>query len=180
MPRFETTRLVLRDTDPVADLPALFDLFADPDVARWTDTGPFATIDEAAEVMEWIGTIFNEKSGARWAIAARSEEDRLIGTCGFNVWHRWNNSAVIGYDLVQAHWGHGLMVEALEPMIRFGFERMALNRIEADVTVGNNASVRVLEKMGFQEEGVLRQRGHWRGDYHDLRMFSLLREDWSA
>lgn len=45
-------------------------------------------------------------------------------------------------------------------------------RIEADVTVGNNASARVLHKLGFTEKGLLRQRGFWKGSYHDLRTFS--------
>ncbi len=69
------------------------------------------------------------------------------------------------------------MTEALEAMLRFGFDAMSLNRIEADVTVGNDASVRVLEKLGFQREGLLRQRGYWKGSYHDLWLFSLLRDE---
>ncbi len=180
MPRFETDRLVLRQVDPVRDLEALFDLFADPEVARFTDTGPFDSIREAEEVMAWIVYIYDDKRGMRWAIAVAGAPERLIGTCGFNVWRRDNNSAEIGYDLAQQHWGRGLMSEALTPMLRFGFERMGLNRIEADVTVGNEGSARVLEKLGFREEGLLRQRGYWKGEYHDLRFFSLLREEWAG
>ncbi len=178
MPRLESARLVLREADASRDLDGLFELFADPEVARFTDTGPFTTIDEAVEVMAWIRDIFARQRGMRWVIAPASAEERLIGTCGFNMWRTWNNSAEIGYDLARAHWGQGLMTEALNVVIRFGFERMGLNRVEADVTVGNDGSVKVLEKLGFHEEGVLRQRGFWKGDYHDLRLFSLLRADW--
>jgi len=178
MPRFETARLVLRETDPGGDLPALFNLFADPAVARLTDTGPFLALEEAAEVMAWIGDIFSQRRGMRWAIAPVDAPDHLIGTCGFNYWNRENSRAEIGYDLAQSFWGRGLMVEALRPMLGFGFEQMGLNRIEADVTVGNEASARVLDKLGFREEGLLRQRGYWKGAYHDLRFFGLLRADW--
>ena len=178
MPRLESARLVLREADPGRDLEGLFELFADPEVARFTDTGPFTTLDEAVEVMAWISDIFTRQRGMRWVIAPASAEERLIGTCGFNVWRQSNNSAEIGYDLARPHWGQGLMTEALGVLLRFGFERMDLNRVEADVTVGNDGSARVLEKLGFQEEGVLRQRGFWKGDYHDLRLFSLLREEW--
>ena len=113
----------------------------------------------------------------RWAVTLKEDTERLIGTAGFNVWHTWNNSAEIGYDLARAHWGRGLMVEALEPIIDFGFTRMALNRIEADATVGNHASSRVLEKLGFHREGLLRQRGYWKGSYHDVWLYSLLTND---
>lgn len=179
MPRFQTARLVLREVRPSADLDAMFALFGDPDVARFTDTGPFTDKGEAQEVIDWISWIFQKRRGLRWALALADDEDVMIGTCGYNHWDRSNNSGEIGYDLAQEYWGQGLMTEALPPMIRFGFEHMGLNRIEADVTVGNDASARVLQKLGFAEEGLLRQRGFWKGDYHDLRVFGLLREDWS-
>jgi [ribosomal protein S5]-alanine N-acetyltransferase len=177
-PRLETERLVLRAVDPDGDLEALFDLFADPEVARFTDTGPFTDPAEAVEVVEWIAGLFASRRGLRWAITERDRGDVMIGTCGFNRWHRWNNSAEIGYDLARRCWGRGVMTEAVRAMVRFGFERMALNRVEADVTVGNEASARVLDRLGFHEEGTLRQRGLWKGSYHDVRLFSLLRDDW--
>ncbi len=178
MPRFETERAVLRAVRPAEDLTALFDLFADERVAQHTDTGPFAEVGEAIEVMDWIAQIFQERRGMRWAIALRGDDDQLVGTCGFNYWDREQRRAEIGYDLAHRHWGRGLMTEALRPMLRFGFEEMDLRRIEAGVTVGNEASARVLGKLGFREEGLLRQGGYWRGAYHDLRSFGLLRVDW--
>lgn len=177
MPRLQTERLVLREVHPSGDLDAMFALFGDPEVARFTDTGPLASVSEAQEVIDWISWIFEQRRGLRWALALRDDEQLMIGTCGYNHWDRSTNSAEIGYDLARRHWGRGLMTEALQALVRFGFERMGLNRIEADVTVGNDASGRVLEKLGFTEEGVLRQRGFWKGRYHDLSMFSLLRED---
>ena len=69
------------------------------------------------------------------------------------------------------------MVEALRPTLDFGFEGMRLNRIEADITVGNEQSVRVLEKLGFRREVLLRQRGYWKGPYHNVWLCSLLRDE---
>ena len=180
VPALVSGRIVLRRIEPEEDLPALFELFTDTAVAQHTDTGPFTSIDDAREVMEWIDSIFVHRRGIRWAIALRSDAKAMIGTCGYNEWRRWNHSAEIGYDLMRRFWGAGVMTEALRSMIRFGFERMRLNRIEADVTVGNDASARVLEKLGFREEGLLRQRGYWKGEYHDLRFFGLLRGEWLA
>jgi ribosomal-protein-alanine N-acetyltransferase len=177
MPQLETKRLILRQVRPDTDREAFFDLFADPDVARFTDTGPFGSREEADEVIAWMEGIFSNKVGLRWAITRRGAENVLIGTAGYNHWTRWNDSAEIGYDLVSAMWGQGLMTEALEAILSFGFDRMGLNRIEADVTVGNVASERVLEGLGFTREGLLRQRGYWKGSYHDVWQFSLLRSD---
>jgi len=177
MPEFETERLVVRQVRTDSDLEALFGLFADPEVAEYTDTGPFQSFDEASEVMDWIEDIFSRRQGMRWAIAIKGDTDTLIGTAGYNQWHQWNNSAEIGYDLAQAYWGKGLIVEALTPILGFGFTQMTLNRVEADVTVGNERSARVLDKLGFHREGLLRQRGFWKGAYHDVWLYSLLNND---
>lgn len=179
MPTLVTARLVLRPIRPEEDLTAIYSLFADYRVARYTDTGPFTSESDAAEVMDWIEQIYHDKTGMRWAITIRDNNDgMLVGTCGYNVWGRRNNVAEIGYDLAHEYWGRGLMTEGLTAMLEFGFRHMALHRIEADVTVGNEASARVLDKLGFLEEGLLRQRGYWRGEYHDLRFFGLLRSEW--
>lgn len=178
LPTLKTPRLILREIDPEMDLESVYALFADPNVALNTDTGPFTAIEEAGRLVSWFGEIFAQSRGMRWAITHRPDAAALIGTCGYNSWHRWNNCAEIGYDLAHRYWGKGIMTEALVAMIEFGFTEMGLNRIEADVTVGNDRSAALLQKLGFIEEGVLRQRGHWRGAYVDLRFFGLLRADW--
>ncbi len=176
MPQLETQRLVLREINPAADLQALYDLFADDRVAMSTDTGPFTEMREAQEVMDWFGALFTSHQGLRWAITMREGDGSMIGTCGFNIWNRRNNSAEIGYDLNPEYWGRGIALEAVEAMIAWGFENMELNRIQADVMAHNDRSARVLEKLGFSHEGVQRQGGYWRDEYHDLHYFGLLRD----
>ena len=95
LPEFETARLMVRRVRSQADLDALYNLFADPEVARYTDTGPFSSSEEAREVMDWIEGIFSRREGMRWALTFNTDTDLLIGTAGFNVWHRWNCSAEI-------------------------------------------------------------------------------------
>jgi ribosomal-protein-alanine N-acetyltransferase len=72
------------------------------------------------------------------------------------------------------------MAEALQTMLAYGFSTLKLHRIEALVVPGNERSVRVLEKLGFQEEGVLRGYGFWNDKFWDLRCFSLLAGDETA
>ncbi len=77
------------------------------------------------------------------------------------------------------------MTEALRAMAQYGFEKtpptgLALNRIEALVVPGNVASARVLTKVGFQREGVLREYGFWKNRFWDLEMFALLKHTWNG
>jgi [ribosomal protein S5]-alanine N-acetyltransferase len=69
------------------------------------------------------------------------------------------------------------MAEALQAIIRFGFEELGVNRFQALVMPGNMASIKLLLKLGFQEEGVLREYAHFKGAFHDLHCFSLLKKE---
>jgi ribosomal-protein-alanine N-acetyltransferase len=71
------------------------------------------------------------------------------------------------------------MTEALRSIIGWGFHSLKLNRIEAMVMIENIASIKLLEKSGFLEEGILREYGFWKGKFHDLRLFSLLKKDYT-
>lgn len=69
------------------------------------------------------------------------------------------------------------MSEAIKSCVDWGITHMDLNRIEALAHPENVPSLKLLERMGFVREGVLRKAGYWRGTYHDLMQYSLLRED---
>jgi len=90
-------------------------------------------------------------------------------------------SATIGYDLNRDYWGRGITTEALRSIIRYAFSGKLpcpiVNRIQADTIPGNIASEKVLLKLGFVEEGIRRQSGYWKDQYHDLKCFGLLKEN---
>lgn len=89
----------------------------------------------------------------------------------------------IGYELDPAYWGEGIATQALSMVIQTCFKQdfpIKLNRITATTHIVNPASIAVLKKLGFEEEGVLREYGYWKGKYHTVRLFSLLRGDWLA
>jgi ribosomal-protein-alanine N-acetyltransferase len=86
----------------------------------------------------------------------------------------------MGYDLAAPHRRQGIMTEAMEAAIDYGFGSMGLNRIEALVDPGNTASIRLLLRLGFSQEGVLREYTHFRGKFVDDVCFSLLRREWRA
>lgn len=90
----------------------------------------------------------------------------------------WHGRGEIAYALNRAYWGNGYMPEAAAAVLAFGFDTLQLNRIEARCEVDNLPSERVMQKLGMQFEGVLRQHVQVQGRYRDLKLYSILREEW--
>ena len=87
--------------------------------------------------------------------------------------------AELGYWLAQPAWGNGFATEAAEAAIDFGFARLGLARIYAQVLADNRASLRVLDKLGMVNEGVKRQHVHKARRLHDVVLYGLLRDEWT-
>jgi ribosomal-protein-alanine N-acetyltransferase len=158
-----------------SDAESLFAILSDEEVTRFYDDEPFTTIAQAREqIQAWAGG-YDAGRLIRWGITHR-EDNIVIGTCGYYGFHRWHRRASIGYELAHAYWRQGIMTEALGAIIQLGFREVGLNRIQAVVMPGNEASDKLLEKLRFRSEGVLREYENW-GDkgYVDVVMYSLLR-----
>lgn len=173
-PILKTQRLILRNISP-EDVNALLKLFGNPEVVRFIEMQPIKTIEQANEWLKWMGGAFASKDGLRWGITL--EDGTFIGSAGINHWNREAHHAEISCDINPMHWGHGYGQEAMREIIRFAWEQMHLNRIEASVTKGNHRSVHVMEKIGFKKEGLLRQRLLKGGKYYDIYIFGLLHCD---
>jgi RimJ/RimL family protein N-acetyltransferase len=115
----------------------------------------------------------------RLALADR-RDDRLLGTCSLFSFDLSNRRAEIGYALSRAEWGRGLMHEALQALVGYAFETLALHRLEADIDPRNSASARSLERLGFRLEGLLRERWIVAGEVSDSGLYGLLERDWRA
>lgn len=165
------------------DTEALFQHFSDPDVVKYYDLSAFTELAQAEKLIALFNKRFEEELGIRWAIRLQ-ENNQFIGTCGFNSWKPAMKSAVIGYDISKPYWGNGYVTEALRAVLNFAFlgglPCGELNRIQGDTVPGNDASETVLRKLGFKEEGLLRQSGYWKGEFHDLKCFGLIREEFTA
>ena len=116
------------------------------------------------------------KTYNRWVIV-RKADVQAIGTCGFHRWNKQHRRAEIGYDLARSAWRQGFMTEALTAVLEHGFAWMQLNRIEGLVHTENEASIRLLERLGFQKEGLLRQYFRQGDNYHDHWLLALLRTE---
>jgi ribosomal-protein-alanine N-acetyltransferase len=157
-------------------------IFSQDIVTRYHNEETMQSIEQAEKLVRVRASLFGSELGIRWGIALREQRDVIIGSCGYYNLNRAFRSAEIGYDLHPVHWRRGIMTEALTAAIDFGFGEaffFLLNRIEALTHVEHEASAALLERLGFQEEGVRREYGFWKGQFHDLRSFSLLRGDWA-
>jgi [ribosomal protein S5]-alanine N-acetyltransferase len=176
-PNLETERLWLRQATQ-KDAEAVFTIFSDPDVTQFHDLDTFTRLDEAVEVIARRTEGFERERGIRWGIA-RKPNDNLIGSCGF-TWDREANAAEIGYELASQFWRQGIMSEALCAILKHGFEKRGVQFVIAEIMSENVASRRLLEKLGFQSQGILKERGFWKGKHHDLEQFVLIRSEFTA
>lgn len=153
----------------------LHKLFSDENVTRFYNLLPFQNEQEAQKHIDWFQNRFKDKLGIRWGIAIKGQQN-IIGTIGFNNFSK-RHRANIGYDLQTEYWNNGFITEALKAVINFGFNQLEINRIEAEVMQGNIISEKVLNKLNFKNEGVLREWMLWNEKHYDMTMFSLLKSE---
>jgi [ribosomal protein S5]-alanine N-acetyltransferase len=173
-PILKTERLILRNLVP-EDQADVFAIYSNPAVTRLCDMTTLENLRQAGATTRVFQAEFEQNSGVRWAITQKGST-RLIGLCGIG-WYRHNFSALLSYDLNQSYWNLGLMTEAVRAVVRYAFAQPGMNRITATTVPENPASIQVLRHAGFQEEGILHDWGFWKGQFKDLRCFSLLRRD---
>lgn len=132
---------------------------------------------EARALLGRIHEAFRQKALLEWGIVL-GIENRVIGTCTLFHLDEQNRRAEIGYALAREYWGRGLMSEALTALLDYAFSTLDLNRVEADVDPRNGPSAIILERLGFEREGLFRERWLVAGEKQDSLMLGLLRHDW--
>ncbi|ATP40953.1 GNAT family N-acetyltransferase [Solibacillus sp. R5-41] len=170
-----TQRLHLRRME-VSDSYSLFKIWSDPDVTKFMNISSFTHEAQAKEIIELFDDLAQANEAIRFSMIERNSNE-LIGTCGFNSIDFENAKTEIGYDLAKAYWGMGYAPEGISALLNYAFETLKLNRIEAKVEPANVNSIKVLEKLNFTFEGTLRQYEKSKGNFIDIKMYSLLKTD---
>jgi [ribosomal protein S5]-alanine N-acetyltransferase len=172
-PILETERLRLREITQ-DDAEGIFACFSNENVTRYYGQDTLENIEQAEKFIELFSKNYIEKKGIRWGIERKGTKG-IIGTIGFNVWSPKHRRAEIGYEIHPHYWGKGYAFEAASKAISYGFEGMDLTRIGAVVFVENNGSNLLLDKIGFQREGILRSYMYQNGQAHDTYVYSLIK-----
>ena len=168
--RLRLRKLTMRDARDV------FAYSRDPEVARHVLWDAHRSIGESRAYIRYMQRKYRMGEAASWGIEWK-ESGRIIGTIGFMWIHFEHASAEVGYSLARDMWGQGIMTEALREVIRYAFETLRLNRVEAIHEVDNPASGAVMRKCGMRHEGCLRQKLRNKGRYVDVDLYAILRAD---
>jgi RimJ/RimL family protein N-acetyltransferase len=171
-----TSRLALRSIS-AADVDDFYAVYSNPEVMRYWSTPPLPNREAASQLINEIDEGFKRQALLKWGIALRAD-NTLIGSVTLFHPDFTHRRAEIGYALGRPYWGQGYMQETLKAVLTYAFEELNFHRIEADVDPRNAASVKTLERLGFQREGYLRERWQVGGEIQDAYFYGLLRPDW--
>ena len=161
----------------LGDVPAVLAYASDPEVTRHLQWDAY---DDPATAGSFIRSTLG--GGDTWfarAIVLR-ETDAVIGGADLRVVSPPDRRAELGYGLARAYWGNGYATEAARLLVRFGFERLGLTRIQAACAVENERSMQTLERLGMRREGRLAQYRWKAGAARDLYLYAITRADWDG
>lgn len=175
-PELNTRSLKLRRITQEDDK-SLLEILSDEITCKYLTQNAVKDMTSIAKLITRMNIVFQEKQRIRWGIA-KKEDNNLIGHCGYFDIDRNNSIAEISYCLKSDSCGKGKMTEALDEMLKFGFYSYGLNRIVAKVMEDNISSIKVLVKLGFVKEGLLRESFYKNGEYHNLIIFSILESEY--
>lgn len=175
-PILETERLYLRKIDP-SDAQAIFNYFSQENMVQYYGMDAFNNKEQALQIIDSFNTGFESGRVIRWGIV-RKDNSAFIGTCGFHNISKPHNRSEIGYEIANDHWGQGFATEALRAIIPFGFQELNMHRIAAIIFLENTASEKLVERLGFKKEGILRDYMFQNGTACYTTIYSLLKHEW--
>jgi ribosomal-protein-alanine N-acetyltransferase len=143
----ETPRLILRKKE-ITDAPTMLALNSDQLVTQYTGDGPFESLQAAESIVEVVISQYEKYGFGRWAVQLKDTEE-VIGWCGLK-YHPETDMVDIGYRLFAKHWGKGYATEAASHSVKYGFDKLNIQRIIGNAMKANISSIRVFEKIGMK------------------------------
>ncbi len=175
-PQIETRQLVLREIKP-SDAKDIFRFMSDEDTVKNNLIAPHKQIAETDKLIKLLKKHYDKRKDIRWGITIKGG-DTIIGTIGYFNFHAQEFQAEIGVLLDKQYWRGGIMTEALVAVVTFGFKNMAFNRINVFIWPDNLPAIGLAKKVGFREEGLLKECKFLNDRFYDLGIYSMLKKDY--
>lgn len=160
--RLELRQLVLEDA------PTVLFLRSDPQVNQYIQRDPLQNMEDAEAFINKILRLFKEKKSLFWAICLKESHEMIGSICLWNFSEDYKKTEV-GYDLNPAHHGKGIMSEALQAIIKYGFNTLQVTSIEAYTERENVGSQRLLKKNQFVLLSERKDEGNANNDIFELK-----------
>jgi len=168
-----TNRLVLRPIEP-RDTDAMFAIMRDPETMRFWDWPPVASRDAVAGIVGRQAAETEGGTGYYWAVCM-PPTDEVIGSCDLSEIDVQERRAEVGFLFRRTMWGQGFAFEAMQAIVVYGLGTLGLERLWARCHAGNQASVKLLERLGFTYEGTLKAHVVREGARRDCLIFGMVR-----
>ena len=175
-PQLETERLILRNLS-TDDAAALHQYRSNPTIMEYICRPVSQHVDDCRKLIIWILGFMEKEEAINWAITLKGNNS-LIGTIGFVRMKKEHNRAEVGYMLGTEFQQQGIMHEAMQAVLEYGFRTMLLHSVEAVIVPENIASASLLQKNHFVQEGFHREDFYYNGRYLNSAVYALLASEY--
>lgn len=173
-PTLHTERLDLVKISP-EHAEDMYEYSSDPDVTKYLTWSCHSSLKETERYIKLLQKKYAQGVFNDWGLIHR-ESGKFIGTCGFTSFDYEKNTAEIGYVISKDFWGQGLAAEAARCVMEFGFENFSLSGFCAKCMEGNDASMRVMQKVGMSFEGIYKNGMFIKGAYKTIIVYNVTKE----
>ncbi|MDG5856927.1 GNAT family N-acetyltransferase [Clostridium beijerinckii] len=174
--QIETERLILRKFEYTDDENMLKYWISDPEVQSLYSEPVYSTKEEVKELLEKYISSYDKSDYYRWAVILK-ETNECIGQISYFLVDNNNNFAEIEYCIGSLFQRKGFATEATKAIIKYGFDKMNLHKVQICHKSINMPSRKVIEKCGFVYEGTLRDFFYENGEYIDRLYYSILKDE---
>ena len=181
VPAFETARLRMRRLT-IEDAPSAHQAYGDSEAMKFWDMPPSIDLEETERRVQRSLSV-DTQWHATWAVLARPDgqlpdDERFIGMINYHARQPWNRRLALGWILIPDFQGRGYMQEGVGAVLTHCFTTLDIHRIEAEIEPENTRSARLARRLGFQREGLLRDRLFVAGHPRTVQIYGLLRSEW--
>ncbi len=177
VPVLDTDRLILRAFSE-NDSDDIFEYASNPEVTKYLPWKTHISKNDTIDFLKMSHEMFEKQDNIDFAIEFKSDK-KVVGGISIRKWNDENKCADIGYVLSPRYWNKGIITEAIKRIIKFGFEELNVNRVEAHCDEDNIGSYKAMEKAGMKYEGTLRKKVFIKDKFVNMRFYSILKEEYN-